>query len=396
MSRGPIALLVLAAAVLVPSSGGSASTSGLLSDKLVMVGPSNDGTALVAVSVSGATTVLTPRYVPAEFLDPSQPAGTRPELLEESVAVSPDGRATAFASEGQGGDCCRRAFEGDLFLIRADGSGLRRLTATPDRDESRPVFSPDGRWIAVLQDAGLRPADRPKVSVAVVGSDGGTTRVLAAAKTGESPRDVQIAWHPDSRRLLFYPGTAYSGGPPEHSLLIDLTNGSRRTLYGGPSAFSPDGRRLATMWGREIYVGPVEAFTKPDFARRLRPVVAETFSKTGERVSSADDFAWLSDGRLAYTSTVATKEPGCLFTRTLFGSVDHRGRQTVIGRGVCGWGKLTVNAATSLLLWHSTRLVVSPPTVWRPRFVPTRFFPNHSYTFGYQASTCVVHGSNGC
>ena len=394
MSRA-IALFVLAAAVLA-AAGSSASTSGPLSDKLVMVGPSNDGTAVVAVSVTGATTVLTPRYVPAEFLGPSQSAGTRPELLEESVAVSPDGRAAAFTTEGQAGDCCRRPFEGDLFLIRADGSGMRRLAATPDRDESRPVFSPDGRWIAVLQDAGLRPADPTKVSLAVANVDGSGVRVLAAAKTGESAGDVQIAWHPDSRRLLFYPGAAYSGGAPERSLLIDLMTGARRTIYGGPAAFSPDGRRLATMWGREIYVGPVKAFTRPDFARRVRPVVAETYSKTGERVSSADDFAWLPDGRLAYTSTVATKEPGCLFTRTLFGSVDRRGRRTAIGGGVCGWGKLTVNAATSLLLWHSTRLVVSPPTAWRPRFVPTGFFLNHSYTFGYQASTCVVHGSNGC
>lgn len=396
MKRALLAALGLSAAVLAASSGGSASTSGPLSDKLVMVGPSDDGIAVVAVSVTGARTVVTPNYVPAEFLDPSQPAGTRPGLLEESVAVAPDGRAVAFATEGQDGDCCRRPFEGDLFLIGADGSGMRRLTATPDRDESRPVFSPDGRWIAVLQDAGLRPADRSKVSLAVVNSDGSGARVLAAAKAGESARDVQIAWHPDGRRLLFYPGTAYSGGPPEHSLLIDLTTGSRRTIYGGPAAFSPDGRRLATMWGGEIYVGPGEVFVRRDFARRLPPVVSETYSKTGERISSADDFAWLSDGRLAYTSTFATKERGCLFIRTLFGIVDRRGRQTVIGRGVCGWGKLTVNAANSLLLWHSTRLVVSPLTAWRPRFVPTRFFPNGSYTFGYQASTCVVHGSTGC
>jgi dipeptidyl aminopeptidase/acylaminoacyl peptidase len=396
MRRALFAALALSAASLAASSGGNASTSGALSDKLVMVGPWKDGVAVVAVSTSGAVTAVTPSYVPPEFLDASQPTVTRPELLEESVAVSPDGQTVAFTTEGQDGDCCRRPFEGDLFLVRADGSSMRRLTATPDRDESRPVFSPDGRRIAVLQDAALRPADRAKVSLAVASSDGSGVRVVAAAKPGELASNVQVAWHPDGRRLLFYPGLAYSNGPPEHSLLIDLTTGSGRTIYGGPATFSPDGRRLATMWGGEIYVGPLEAFAKRDFARRLRPVVAETFAKTGEKLSSADDFAWLSDGRLAYTSTVATQESGCHFTRTLFGIVDRRGRQRVIGRNVCGWGKLTVNAATSLLLWHSIRLVVSPPSAWRPRMLPARFFPNESYTFGYQASTCVEHGSNGC
>jgi tricorn protease len=38
-------------------------------------------------------------------------------------------------------------YAGDLWTARLDGSDVRRLT-TADGDETNPVFSPDGRWIA--------------------------------------------------------------------------------------------------------------------------------------------------------------------------------------------------------------------------------------------------------
>lgn len=46
--------------------------------------------------------------------------------------------------------------QGDLFIVRRDGTHLRRLT-TGERS-SEPVFSPDGRWIAFIRSGG--PARR--------------------------------------------------------------------------------------------------------------------------------------------------------------------------------------------------------------------------------------------
>jgi hypothetical protein len=34
----------------------------------------------------------------------------------------------------------------DLYLINADGTGLKPLTTTPEKDETKPRVSPDGRW----------------------------------------------------------------------------------------------------------------------------------------------------------------------------------------------------------------------------------------------------------
>jgi Tol biopolymer transport system component len=53
---------------------------------------------------------------------------------------SPDGKRIVFTSNRTG--------EGDLWTMRADGSGERRLAGLPRRDDFSPRFSPDGGWIA--------------------------------------------------------------------------------------------------------------------------------------------------------------------------------------------------------------------------------------------------------
>lgn len=55
----------------------------------------------------------------------------------------------------------------DLYLINADGSGLKQLTDTPDREEHAPRVSPDGKWftcnygdfLADTKTCKLRPAE---------------------------------------------------------------------------------------------------------------------------------------------------------------------------------------------------------------------------------------------
>ena len=46
---------------------------------------------------------------------------------------SPDGRLVAYSSDQQG--------SADLYLMRADGTGVKRLTWTP-HEETDPVWSP--------------------------------------------------------------------------------------------------------------------------------------------------------------------------------------------------------------------------------------------------------------
>jgi TolB protein len=62
-----------------------------------------------------------------------------PGIADWSPAWSPDGRSIAFFSMRAGGR--------DIWLMRADGSGRRRLTRDGSLNEY-PAWSPDGRTIA--------------------------------------------------------------------------------------------------------------------------------------------------------------------------------------------------------------------------------------------------------
>jgi TolB protein len=53
---------------------------------------------------------------------------------------SPDGRRIAFSSNRTG--------SGEVWIMNADGSGQRRIAGLPRRDDWAPVFSPDGSQIA--------------------------------------------------------------------------------------------------------------------------------------------------------------------------------------------------------------------------------------------------------
>lgn len=84
----------------------------------------------------------------------NDPSGQNERLLMETTgeaygALSPDGEWFAFSMGATAnvmlGDTPRTA-ERDIYLLRTDGSGLRRLTTAPGSDHG-PAWSPDGRTI---------------------------------------------------------------------------------------------------------------------------------------------------------------------------------------------------------------------------------------------------------
>jgi Tol biopolymer transport system component len=148
-----------------------------------------------------------------------RPLLRRPGLFPRSVEWSPDGRRLVFAAD-------------DLYTVRSDGGGLRRLTRTSGYEEE-PSWSPDGRRIAYL----LRDRSSYRSSLWTTDARGGDRRRLADAGYGGAE------WAPDGRSIAYPFATGGLG-------LLDLATGEARRIspveYGSARvSWSPDSAWIA-------------------------------------------------------------------------------------------------------------------------------------------------------
>lgn len=159
--------------------------------------------------------------------------GTTPRRISGSAyhhgwpAISPDGSRIAFSRSALELLGPRR-----LYVVRADGRGLRRLTTG---EAWAPTWSPDGSTIAFTRGKG--PLD-VFGDVYAVDADGAAPRLVV--------RDAQQPdWSPDGSSIAFV--RDLSAG----IAVVDLESGDVRHLVRSPRAqvaepaWSPDGTRIA-------------------------------------------------------------------------------------------------------------------------------------------------------
>jgi molecular chaperone DnaK (HSP70)/Tol biopolymer transport system component len=149
---------------------------------------------------------------------------TTPEL-ESNPALSPDGRRVAFSVNG------------DLFVMNVDGSGRARMTSTPNL-EVEPDWSPDGTRIAFTLRA---PADN-RGHIYVVNANGTNLRSLVATSVDEG----RPSWSPDGTRIAF---ETNGGGDYEVAVFAfaqgSVTLATNNAVNDGEPDWSPDGSRIA-------------------------------------------------------------------------------------------------------------------------------------------------------
>ena len=198
------------------------------------------------------------------------------------VAWSPDGRMLAFVG--------MQAGLGDVYLVNADGSGLRRLTRTRgDRFATLPVWSPDGRRIAFA-----RLATQPRrTTIFVANVDGSGERAL----TRNASPFAYFVWSPDGQQLAF---SAFT-----HEWTVCGSRDPCRERRRGRAA-EPDARVGGSTGFRS---GHPMAAESPSRAARLRKGTLSVMNAdgTGRRTlrPAADVWGlptWSPDGRqLAFT-----------------------------------------------------------------------------------------------
>jgi Tol biopolymer transport system component len=165
---------------------------------------------------------------------------SKPKGAKEQAALwprwSPEGKRIVFQSGAP------QLTEGQIYVMNADGSGKRRLTSPSQGDNILPAWSPKGSRIAFVS-----------------GRDG-YARVYAMDARGRNqrpltPKGLQGAfptWAPDGKKLAF---GCPSGGKP--AICTVTVPGERvTTIWKAPAGFgvlgldwSPDGRRILLMGG---------------------------------------------------------------------------------------------------------------------------------------------------
>ena len=202
----------------------------------------------------------------------------------------------------------------DIFVVRPDGTGQRRLTTDPGTDMS-PVWSPDGQRIAFVSEL-HGTVDQRKALVAAqtarrIGAP--LQQVFVMSADGSNPtqvtRDGGFAptWSPDGRQLAFVGVADWRADDSiqewstKRDIFVIDTDGSNLrniTKQAGSDNYptwSPDGRSIAFAAHREahawaeIYVINVDGSNQ----RRL------TFNTPGTFEECCDDSfpRWSPDGR---------------------------------------------------------------------------------------------------
>jgi dipeptidyl aminopeptidase/acylaminoacyl peptidase len=136
-------------------------------------------------------------------------------------AFSPDGTEIAFARAG------------DLYSVRPDGSGQRRLTSGSAID-SRPVVSANGRYVVFER----RLAEGAAADLYTVGISGGGLHQL----TSGAGDDREAAVSPDGKAIVFVRGIAGGASGEEDDLYSVRPNGTglaALTTTGGVDEFAP-------------------------------------------------------------------------------------------------------------------------------------------------------------
>lgn len=160
---------------------------------------------------------------------------TRGRAVEGSPQWSPGRARIAFHRYGRDGNS-------EIWVMDADGSDERRLTTSP-RDDLRPQWSPDGRWLTWFH----APREEYVGQIRMMRPDGSGKRVLARRAAGAWD------WSPDGTKVAFARRDRCSecSFPDYEVNVVDVSTRdvrrvtrNRRTNDGGP-VWSPDGRRLA-------------------------------------------------------------------------------------------------------------------------------------------------------
>jgi tricorn protease-like protein len=186
-------------------------------------------------------------------------------------SFSPDSRAIVFSRGG------------DIYSVRADGSGLRRLTDGLALDTA-PQVAPNGRYVVFERRASEgSPADLFSVSIY-----GGAAKAVAATPDD----DADASFSADGRAIVFVHSVAETGGGTASDIYSVRPSGhglARLTKTGRVDEFTPRFFSGGIVYSRgESDEGPsayADVYTMRRDGRKIKPLVAGAGSAYVEDVT---------------------------------------------------------------------------------------------------------------
>jgi serine/threonine protein kinase/sugar lactone lactonase YvrE len=247
--------------------------------------------ALVVFALGG---VASWRVLPSHHADgkpillESLPLDSEP-ASETTPAFSPDGGSVVYASDLGSPGVHHIMTRGVAGLASAGAAGSSQpltLTSSP-KDDTNPVWSPDGSRIAFL-----RRTSAQNLEAIVIPAGGGPEQAIASLPGALPSARKYMTWAPDSQALVAV--HRLQGAFAIRLYRFPLSGGAEQPVTEGPDgaqdvtpAFSPDGRWLAFLrWENgatyELWVAP-QPHGKP-----------KAVAKSAVPITS---FAWKPDSR---------------------------------------------------------------------------------------------------
>lgn len=230
-------------------------------------------------------------------------------VRDDGFGWSPDGLTITFNGSHYAAD---RSYLWDIFTAPSTGGPGQQLTADGLNEWAAPVYSPDGKTIAVT---GMN-STKTSFNLFIIPSTGGTQTLL-----DDNVRRGRVSWSPDSKRIVYVKYDPVNAQQND-VYVVDLTSGVKTNLTNGlflsksciSPTFSPDGTKIAF-----ILAGyPSTVYVMPASGGAPQALVSDAFLSGGSLIGWSPDST-----KIAYPYVQGPYPPYGIATVTLQGQIQY-------------------------------------------------------------------------